>query len=263
LAEKVIEVHRKNNLVYGSFGLATLLALLGVLFYNQQKLKNRQLKKEGELKQALARIETQNKLQEQRLRISRDLHDNIGAQLTFVTSSVDNLKYGLKDADEKVSLRLGTISAFTTQTIYELRDTIWAMNKTEISFEDLQGRISNFIDNAGSAAEHVEFSFQVSEAIDASKTVSSVTGMNMYRIIQEAVNNALKYAKANVIIVRISLNDGDKNVIVIQDNGKGFDVQNAALGNGLINMKKRARDIEGTIEIKSMKDKGTCITLIV
>jgi tetratricopeptide (TPR) repeat protein len=148
LAEKDLEVRRKNTLVFGGFGLAMLLGLLGYLVYNQQKLKNRQLQKEGELQAALAQIETQNKLQEQRLRISRDLHDNIGAQLTFIISSLDNLKYGFKDMSEKLFLKLNGISSFTTQTIYELRDTIWAMNKENISFEDLQARISNFIDNA-------------------------------------------------------------------------------------------------------------------
>ncbi|WP_170134723.1 tetratricopeptide repeat protein, partial [Marinirhabdus gelatinilytica] len=90
LAEKDLEVRRKNTLVYGGFGLALLLGLLGYLFYSQQKLKNRQLQKEAQLQTALSKIETQNKLQEQRLRISRDLHDNIGSQLTFVTSSIDN-----------------------------------------------------------------------------------------------------------------------------------------------------------------------------
>lgn len=261
IAEKEIEVNKKNNLVYGSFGLATLLGLLGFLFYNQQKLKNRQLKKEGELKQALALIETQNKLQEQRLRISRDLHDNIGSQLTFVTSSVDNLKYGLKDADTKITNKLGNISAFTTQTIYELRDTIWAMNKTEISFEDLQVRISNFIDNAGTAAENVSFNFNVSENIQKDKTFPSVVGMNIYRIIQEALNNALKYANATTISVEILLDNTGKEVVTIIDDGKGFDVQNSRLGNGLSNMKKRAKDIEATLSIDSENSKGTTIVL--
>ena len=77
----------------------------------------------------MAKIETQNKLQEQRLRISRDLHDNIGAQLTFIISSIDNLKFGFTDISEKLGSKLSNISSFTQQTIYELRDTIWAMNK--------------------------------------------------------------------------------------------------------------------------------------
>ena len=157
LAESELKVKKKNTMIYGSLGLALVLGLLGYLFFNQQKLKNRQLKKEGELKTALARIETQNKLQEQRLRISRDLHDNIGSQLTFVTSSVDNLNYGLKDKDEAVSGKLSKISEFTTQTIYELRDTIWAMNKNSISCEDLQIRVSNFIEKARTVGDTTKF----------------------------------------------------------------------------------------------------------
>lgn len=74
--------------------LTFIIKLIGFLVYNQQKLKNRQLHKENELRDALIQIETQNRLQEQRLRISRDLRDNIGAQLTFIISSIDNLKYG-------------------------------------------------------------------------------------------------------------------------------------------------------------------------
>lgn len=61
-----------------------------------QKMKTLQLQK-NELKDALLKIETQNRLQEQRLQISRDLHDNIGAQLTFIISSVDSLKYAFAD----------------------------------------------------------------------------------------------------------------------------------------------------------------------
>ncbi|MBW2936740.1 sensor histidine kinase [Aureisphaera sp. CAU 1614] len=259
LAETELEVERKNKFIYGSMAFGLILGLLGYLFYNQQKLKNNQLRREGELKEALAKIETQNKLQEQRLRISRDLHDNIGAQLTFVTSSVDNLKYGLQDKDDKVSDKLTRISAFTTQTIYELRDTIWAMNKENISVEDLQARISNFIDKAGVADSKVKFTFQVAESISKELMLPSIKGMNVYRIIQEGVNNALKYADAKTIIVSI-LEKDNQLVLSILDDGKGFDLKNTEMGNGLNNIKKRARDLNGRVHINS-DNKGTIITL--
>lgn len=259
LAEKDLEVRRKNTLVYGGFGLAVLLGLLGYLVYNQQKLKNRQLLKEGELKTALARIETHNKLQEQRLRISRDLHDNIGAQLTFIISSLDNLKYGFKDMGEKLSSKLSGISGFTTQTIYELRDTIWAMNKENISFEDLQARISNFIDNAKNASEATGFSFDISSEVNDANLFSSVEGMNIYRIIQEAVNNALKYAEATKVMVNIS-EENNKLKIRVEDNGKGFDSAISKEGNGLNNMKKRAKDIGTEIVVSSNVGKGTMVS---
>ena len=197
LAEKELDLSKKNYYILGLVAVAIVLALLGFLVYSQQKLKNRQLQKESELKDALIKIETQNRLQEQRLSISRDLHDNIGAQLTFIISSLDNLKYGFQ-LPEKLSSKLKTISEFTTTTIYELRDTIWAMNKNEISLEDLQLRISNFIEKANAATEIVDFQFEMNDNFPKNLKFSSVEGMNIYRIIQEAINNALKYADADV-----------------------------------------------------------------
>ena len=258
LAETELEVKQKNTMIYGSLGLAIILGLLGYLFYSQQKLKNRQLQKESELKTALARIETQNRLQEQRLRISRDLHDNIGSQLTFIISSIDSLKFGLQQADEKTLTKLSGISEFASQTIYELRDTIWAMNKSDITCEDLQVRISNFIEKAGTAKNEVKFSFDVVETVSSEAIFSSVQGMNIYRIIQEAINNALKHANASSVSVRIDKKDGAYQIRII-DNGQGFDVNSTVSGNGLQNIRKRVKELAGIVEISSEKDVGTTI----
>ena len=261
IAEKELEVKQKNTLIYGSLGLAAILGLLGYLFYSQQKLKNKQILKESELKTALVKIETQNRLQEQRLRISRDLHDNIGSQLTFIISSIDNLKFGFKDINQKLGDKLSGISGFTNQTIYELRDTIWAMNKTSISFEDLQARIGNFIDKARDASEKTKFSFNMAPEVDPEHTLTSVDGMNMYRIIQEAVNNALKYADASKIDVDVSEMSENFN-IKIQDNGTGFATTEVTDGNGLNNMKKRARDLNGSFSMDSKLGEGTSISVV-
>ncbi|PWI31150.1 two-component sensor histidine kinase [Flavobacteriaceae bacterium LYZ1037] len=257
LAEKELSLNIKNTQLIGLVILAIVISLLGYLLFNQQKLKHKQLKKESELKEALVVIETQNKLQDQRLRISRDLHDNIGAQLTFIISSLDNLKYGFKLPDN-LNDKLKYISEFTTSTIYELRDTIWAMNKSEISFEDLQSRISNFIEKANKSSEAVTFNFNVDQELKNNKMFTSVQGMNMYRIIQEAINNALKYAKASQIDVDFSFKNRMYEM-TITDNGIGFDINQIALGNGLNNMKKRAHELDAEFEVTSVINKGTII----
>ncbi|TYB75805.1 tetratricopeptide repeat-containing sensor histidine kinase [Bizionia myxarmorum] len=257
LAEKERDISQKNSFILGLVGLAAVISLLGFLVYNQQKLKNRQLKKEGELKQALTKIETQNRLQEQRLHISRDLHDNIGAQLTFIISSLDNLKYGFQLPDN-LNSKLDTIGQFTTDTIYELRDTIWAMNKNEITYEDLQSRISNFIEKANKSSDAVTFNFQVNPGLETNKLFTSIQGMNLYRIIQEALNNALKYANATKINVDFSVIDSVYEMR-ITDNGAGFNSQDVTYGNGLNNIKKRAHDLDAELEIISSKESGTII----
>ncbi|MEP3207362.1 MAG: tetratricopeptide repeat protein [Gilvibacter sp.] len=260
LAESELQVKKKNSLIYGALGLAAILGLLGYLFYSRQRLKNRQMAKEAELKTALAKIETQNKLQEQRLRISRDLHDNIGSQLTFVTSSVDNLSFGLKDKDPAVTNKLAGISDFTKDTIHELRDTIWAMNQNQISIEDLQVRISNFIEKASSATAAIKFKFDVSKEVPNDLILSSVQGMNLYRIIQEGVNNALKYAKAEQISVHIDWQN-KQLITTINDNGIGFDPASTPMGNGISNIKKRTSDLGGTVKVDSTSGQGTTISL--
>jgi len=260
LAESKLKIKQKNSYIFGSLALAVLLALAGYLFYSQQKLKNRQLQKEGELKAALYKIETQNKLQEQRLRISRDLHDNIGSQLTFIISSINNLKYGFKDMGDKLSERLSGISVFTSQTIYELRDTIWAMNKNNITWEDLQASISNFINTANRAEDKISFNFSIAEGLDLDEIFSSVQGMNIYRIIQEAVNNSLKYAAASSVSVSVSKID-DTYKVEIKDDGSGFDESTIEKGNGLANIRKRAKDLGGTAKIISDLGEGTTVVV--
>ncbi len=161
---------------------------------------------------------------------------------------------------EQLSGKLSGISGFTSQTIYELRDTIWAMNKENITFEDLQARISNFIDQAKVASEKTSFSFEIASEVNKEHILSSIEGMNSYRIIQEAVNNALKYSEATKIDVKISEKNGGIS-IAIEDNGKGFSKDSVELGNGLNNMKKRARELGANLSINSSSGKGTSVVM--
>src|SRR5690606_8432728 len=91
-------------------------------------------------------------------------------------------------------------------------------------------------------------------------TFTSVEGMNIYRIIQEAINNALKYADASAIDVQFKKVE-DELFVSISDNGKGFDPSTVEEGNGLNNMKKRAHEIDGNVSIQSELTKGTTVQL--
>ena len=254
------ELAIKNRNLYALLLTSALLILAIIFFaiYKRNQLKRKQLQKEIELKDAISTIKTQNRLQEQRLRISRDLHDNIGSQLTFIISSIDNLKYVSKDANEKLKQKLTSISSFTGDTIHQLRDTIWAMNKSTISVEDLHSRILSFIEKAKASVPTINFN--ISYDIDANKNFPSIVGMNVFRVIQEAINNALKYAEASTIDVQLTKKE-NYFVITILDNGIGFNLKTVTLGNGLSNMEKRMGEIDGTVIINSELEKGTEITL--
>ena len=260
IIEQRAEAKQKNTYLIGLSVLALLISLVGFLIYKKQKQKNEQQEQEFVLKSAIEKIENQNKLQEQRLSISRDLHDNIGSQLTFIISSVENIKYGFDIQNKKLESKLSNISSFAKDTIVELRDTIWAMNSNEITYEDLQVRINNFLEKAKEVKDQISFSFAIEESLEEIK-LTSVEGMNIYRTIQEGINNSLKYANAEIITVTIKRNK-EKIRILISDNGQGFDLETIEKGNGLKNMQKRILDINGEFNISS-NNQGTTIEIIV
>ena len=252
---------KNRNLFAILLGAALLIvAILSLGFYKRNQFRRKQLQKEIDLKDALSTIKTQNKLQEQRLRISRDLHDNIGSQLTFIISSVDNLKYVTKDANDKLKDKLASISSFTSDTIFQLRDTIWAMNKPEISVEDLHARILSFIEKAKSATENTEFILK--NDVNQDIKFTSLIGVNIFRVVQEAINNAIKYADASEVKIDIS-QENNQISIVIKDNGKGFDINTVSHGNGLSNMEKRMSEIDGKVFINSQEKNGTEIKIVI
>lgn len=254
---KEIEIKEAQDRLFLAIGIALFIGVIGWLIYRQQKTRNKQQQQEFELKSAIEKIETQNKLQEQRLQISRDLHDNIGSQLTFIISSVDNVKYAFDIDNPKLDNKLSGISNFARETIIELRDTIWAMNKSEISIEDLQSRIHNFVEKAKEAKAGIKFEFTTSDDLKEIQ-FTSVEGMNIYRSIQEAINNSIKYANATAISIDM-FKENDMIKIIISDNGIGFSSDEVNLGNGIANMQKRIKDIGGIFEMNAQKGLGTTI----
>lgn len=259
IAQQQLVLRNKNIQLFGSLFLALALAGVGYLLYKQQKLKNRQLQQEGELKAALAQIETQNKLHEQRMLISRDLHDNIGAQLTFIISAIENLKY-FEPIKDQLTHRYDSIAEFTRQTITELRDTIWAMNSGQVNWESLTGRIQDYLQKAENSASGIRFEFSMSEKIKPDQTLASAAAIQVLRIVQEAIQNAVKYAEAHSVKVKIE----EKNTgleVTVQDDGKGFEESAIRPGNGLYNMRKRAEELGGKLEIDSKPGLGTTVVL--
>src|SRR5690606_13033217 len=195
-----------------------------------------------------------------RMLISRDLHDNIGAQLTFIISAIENLKY-FDPIKETLTHRYDSVANFTKQTITELRDTIWAMNSGNITLEQLSSRISDYLQRAGISTSGINFEFEVEKGVDPNFTLVSSKGIQIYRIVQEAIQNSVKYAYPSQVIVSVSSEENGVKV-EIKDDGMGFVESEIKLGNGLFNMRKRAEELGGSLEISSKAGKGTSVSLV-
>jgi signal transduction histidine kinase len=253
LAENELLVKNRNNQLLLALIFSISLLGLGFFIYYRQKTKNRHLEQEAKFQAIYAEQETQKRLHEQRDRISSDLHDNIGAQLTFIVSSLDNLK-SASFGQEKMAAKIDQISSFTVETVGELRDTIWAMNKENVSLEDLLGRLANFLAKAKGACPTIDFELKVDDQIEMEFLLNSLEGINYFRVVQEAINNAIKHSGASKITINL-IKAGETLRICVRDNGQG--IQNQSLGNGLGNMRNRADRIGKNLSIDTQQNQGT------
>lgn len=256
LLEKT-KVRRRTSILIGVLLTVALLLFIAILIYRQLKTKQQHLQKENQLKDIIAEEETKNKVYKERMRISRDLHDNIGSQLTFLISSMDNMKYIAKE--DKLKYKLTDLSSFARVTISQLRDTIWAMNKDKLSIEDMQIRILSFLEIAKENTKEIEFIFE-NQVENIEFIFSPAEGINLFRILQESVNNALKYASPTRIEINM-IEERNAIIFTVKDNGVGFDLSSIKHGFGLRNMKTRSEEINAIYELKSEVGKGTQIKI--
>jgi len=258
LARESLKVKQRNFYLVLLLLLLLLIAIVGIGLYKKQKFEQQKLIEENRLKDEIARKTIENKLQEERLRIARDLHDNIGAQLTFIISSIDNAKYIINSNDTKLTERFSHISDFARNAMTQLRGTIWVLNKPEISIRDLENRILNFIEKAKISDMQVAFKYKINNTNNYKLTMNQ--GISIFRILQEAVSNAIKHASASSIVLSV-FEKREQVIFSLIDNGHGFLIEEVTLGEGLKNMKERAKSIDANLEIISSPEKGTQLIL--
>ena len=251
---KFLISERNNQIILLTGGVLLLIIFSAVIYINQKKRRERE-KKEYELTNKLEKAKLENKISEEKLRISRELHDNIGSQLTFMVSSIDNLIYKEKEKSEK----LHKISSFGRETLKELRNAIWALRNDGADLESLIRRVNELIRNINESM--TSLNIEVKDNITTHKNLTSIQLLNIFRIIQEALQNTVKYAGASFATVEFNeANNGME--ITITDNGKGFDVANTPRSNGIENMKFRCEESNGVFKIKS-SNKGTEINCLI
>lgn len=193
------------------------------------------------------RLKNIMRLEKLRSKISADLHDEIGSGLSEISILSELLKYN-KTFDDKLINGLDQIGDSTRKLIKSLSDIIWIVNPKEESLGDLINRIQN-------TYQEVFFHAKINLHINYVEKLKEINlplevRQNLYLIIKEAVNNALKYSKGKNIFINIKkLNQ--YLVFEIIDDGVGLKKEDHDKGNGLYNMRKRAETINAGFAIES------------
>jgi signal transduction histidine kinase len=254
--EKAALLVYNNRLNSFLFAVLSILLFLIVLFLwilnkNQKKLS---FQKEINHQQELTALENQQKLsvsnaliegeEVERKRIARDLHDGLGSMLS-------GLKIHLKLA-EKDNVSTTEVTTLLDNSIKELRNISQNLMPESLLKLSLEHALRDLCIANSNTITNVEFQYLISKS-----NLSKNHQIFIYRIIQELLNNALKYANASEILVSCSQNK-ETFFITVEDNGVGFNVsERSNTGMGLRNIKNRVEFLNGKLEIESIINKGT------
>ncbi len=218
------------------------------------------------LKEKLIRSEADKRLLYEKQRISKDLHDNVGANITYLIHSLDNMAFKL-DRDQRAvpPKELEALSDEARGTMDALRETIWAVNKDKVALLEFKNRFDGFASKMLSVAN---IKYKSRFTFDEQTKLTPFFAINLLRVMQETVHNAVKHSQASSLEVtffyEVDLNRSDRRLVEVEitDDGVGFDMIKGKEGHfGLQNMKDRIIELGGVCTINSSPGMGTKLVI--
>ena len=204
-----------------------------------------------------ARVRRLREIEQLRIRIASDLHDDVGSRLTKVAMITEQVE---RETDAGAVRPHILMIARTTRDITRAMDEIvWTINPKNDTLDNLANYIfhyaQEYFQNTG-----VRCRLHLPPSLPE-QTLSTEYRHNLFMAVKEALNNILKHAGAAEARIQLTVT-GDRLTIVISDNGRGFGAERAHPGgDGLVNMRERLRKIGGSLRLGSAPDHGTTITM--
>ena len=223
-------------------------SIMGIVYYiSTQKLQRQ-----------LALLRQQEALEKERSRIARDLHDQLGANLTQVALLGEMVEVD-KNLPEEIESHAQQISKTARETSTALDEIVWAANPSNDTLEGLVTYACKYAQDYLALAD-LRYRLDVPAQLPDTNIAPDLRH-NVFLAFKESVNNVVKHAKATEVKIRLRL-DGNKFMIEIEDDGKGpGDAAKKTGRNGLRNMRKRMEDVGGTFVMKPGDERGTIVRL--
>lgn len=181
-------------------------------------------------------------------KLSADLHDNIGSGLTEISILSELASTGVNEIDKETSKKLISISEKARNLIDTMSDIVWMVNPQRDSLYHLMLRLK---DSYSELLHSMGISFST---VNLEKFSSIKLPMdykqNLFLIFKESIHNAIKHSECKKIILEANINK-DSLELMLKDDGKGLDIESIKYGNGILNMKSRAKVIGGELMIES------------
>ena len=237
-----------------SFLAVTVLFLLGALAGTIYLISTAKLKRQ------LRAARQKELIEKERARIARDLHDQLGANLTQVTL-LGEMAEADKDLPAEVELHAQQICATARETTRSLDEIVWAVNPSNDTLEGLANYACKYAQDYFALAG-ISFRSELPTQLPPTPILPEVRH-NVFLAFKEAVNNVVKHAQASEAHVSLELAPG-RFSLSVTDNGRGLgDLSGKQLRNGLKNMRKRLADVHGEFDIAPGAAGGTVVRLTV
>ncbi len=260
-----VQIDKKSTLL-NSFYFAGILTLFGIYFiirfYQQQiKLKDMIALKNGEInRQKIVELENNLKIETmhsmlsgqevERERVAKDLHDSLGGLLSTVKLQFESVQTQVTNLMNIKSYQKAT--QLLDEACQEVRNISNNMQPGSLNKLGLVAAIKD-LTNRFQGDHYPDIDFQ---HYGMDKKLESTTRLMVYRIIQELLTNSIKHADANEILIQLTRQENEL-IIMVEDDGKGYDMENVKKGMGTGNIASRINYLKGDLSIHSVKDNGT------
>ena len=254
LKQAEIEENKKQLALLYAFSAFLILAFISVYFFFNQRRKRLKLASEKAIKDLLQEQETQTTYallegqDKERKRIAAELHDSLGSILVTLNMYADTLISKKPEEMEKLAKKISETAQLANE---ETRKISHSLDSGMLKHFGLEAAIHQ-LSEAVSAARKIKFEVNI-QLHDA---LSTETSLEIYRIIQELVNNTLKHARCSTIRLDLTHIKGSLNLIY-EDNGVGFKKEDIQSGIGLKNIENRVSKLDGELTIDSSPEKGS------
>lgn len=260
LTETKLRAQKKQKYFYwgGIIMLSALLFFVFLNFRNQKKING--LAAEAHARQkAELELQIQRNVLNERLRISTELHDEVGATLSGIAMYSHLTKEQMRSGQTtEIERSLNIMQQSSAQMVDKLSDIVWLINPEQDSLQKLVTRLEEYARDMA-AIKNMQVKISVPEKI-ANIDLPVESRRNIYLFCKEAINNAVKYSNASLLELTIRETEG-KLEFSVRDNGKGFDAVMVRRGNGLENMQKRADEIGAKLVLQSKENEGASVSL--
>lgn len=191
--------------------------------------------------------------EQERHRISLDLHDGLAQQLIAIRMTLNNM---IDRNELNNETKLSNLKLQITDAIDELRKISCDLAPTGLLEFSIENALANLVNQIRqNSSINIDFS-----AFGDFSGINQRTKIYLYRIVQEAISNTIKHAEATQLLIQLT-ETTTHYVLIIEDNGKGFEfnMNDLGLGKGLFNMHERSILLNGTFDVESIRNEGTTI----